>query len=72
MDTNTVESKTPDGERRYITRQQAAEMLGVTPRCLTNWMHRKILPYYRLGRMVRFDPQMIREHLDANFKFDKR
>ncbi len=66
-------AKTEGTERRYITKRQAAEMLGVTPRCITNFMQRRLIPFYRLGgKMVRFDPLSIREHLEANCKFEKR
>jgi excisionase family DNA binding protein len=72
-DKNHSASAVPDVERRYLNKKEAAAMLGVTTRCLSNWMRDRTIPFYRLGeKVVRFDPLQVREHLNAHFKFEKR
>ena len=41
-------------ERGYLTKAQVCTMLGVTVRTLEGWMHRGHVPYYKIGRWVRF------------------
>ena len=65
---STEQKLDAQGSTRYMRRNEAAEMLGVTPRCLTNWMQRGILPHFKIGRVALFDPKAIREHLELKFK----
>ena len=38
-----------------IDKKQMAARLAVTPRTLENWMKRGLVPYIRIGRVVRYD-----------------
>lgn len=49
----------------YIDKNQMAGQLGVTRRTIDAWMSKGILPYRKLGRLVRFDWNEVQEHLKA-------
>jgi excisionase family DNA binding protein len=34
--------------------REAARMLGISPRTLEEWVGRREVPFYRIGRLVRF------------------
>ncbi|PYJ63531.1 MAG: hypothetical protein DME24_01090 [Verrucomicrobia bacterium] len=51
--------------KAYLDKSAVAAILQVTPRCVDNWMKRGILPFYRIGRTIRFDADGIRAHLEA-------
>jgi len=38
----------------YVRADQALALLPISRRCLGNWMKRKLLPHYRIGRVVMF------------------
>jgi len=40
---------------------QVAEYLGVSRVSISNWCRDKKLPHIRLGRLLRFDPEAIKE-----------
>ena len=54
--------------RRYLSKVETAQLFGVTPRCIQKWMANRLIPFYRVGHVVRFDEQVIRRHFDENFK----
>lgn len=39
----------------WMTKSQLATHLQCSPRTINNWMRRRVLPYVKLGRLVRFD-----------------
>ena len=42
----------------YLRKGPMAQHLGITLRCLTNWMRMRIVPYHKLGkRVVLFRPK---------------
>jgi excisionase family DNA binding protein len=45
------------------TADQLAPSLGVSPRMLLRLAQRSEIPFYRIGRLIRFDPQAVREAL---------
>ena len=47
-------SRTPSSEREFLTKNQVAERLGRTPRCIELWMRRGLLPYIKISRSVYF------------------
>ena len=49
---------------RLLNKKQVAELLNVTPRCVDGWMSRGLLPYYKIGRSVRFRAGDVVRHLD--------
>lgn len=59
-----------NAERRYLTKGQVCEMLGVSTRCLEGWMRRGHVPYFKIGRWVRFLEDDIHRHLQ-NYRIDR-
>lgn len=41
--------------KQLLTEEQLAERIGVTGRCVRDWRSRKILPFLKIGRVVRFE-----------------
>ena len=64
MDKNSGSAAFVNGiEHSYLTKLQVCEMLVITQRTLEGWMHRGHIPYYKVGRWVRFREDDIHEHL---------
>lgn len=38
----------------YITKEEAAKIMGVSLRTVDNLMHAREIPFYKVGRAVRF------------------
>lgn len=38
-----------------LNKYEIAELYKVSPRTIGNWMQRKVIPYMRIGNVVRFD-----------------
>jgi excisionase family DNA binding protein len=53
------------GTDEYINKSEMATRLGVTVRTIDSWMAIGLLPYRKLGRLVRFDWGEVTEHLKA-------
>lgn len=54
-----------------ITNQQLnyhdlAQFLGISPATLRIWVMRKMIPYYKIGKLVRFSPEKIQEWLNSH------
>jgi len=50
-------------EHQYLTKAQVCMMLALSPRAVEGWMRRGILPYFKIGRWVRFLEEDIHRHL---------
>ena len=55
-----------------LTKQQAAEYFGVTLRTIDQWMGRRLLPYYKLGRTVRIPINQALDAMKQNFLISAR
>ena len=51
-----------------VTRKQVAELLSVSVRTVDRWIARGELPYYKLGKVVRFKLSDIQERLETVWK----
>lgn len=51
---------------KLITKEQAAELTGFSPEALHQKAIRREIPFYRVGRLIRFDPQELLESLAKN------
>lgn len=47
----------------YLDKAGAAKLLGVTIRCIDSWMAKRIIPYWRIGRTIRFHAKELEEHV---------
>jgi excisionase family DNA binding protein len=47
----------------YLTKQQAAELLQISIRTLDTWMARRLIPYLRIGRTIRFRQSDLEENV---------
>lgn len=61
----TLKSKIEETtEGPYLRRSSAACYLGVSPRCLSNWMRSGIVPFRRVGKVVLFRRDELDQALD--------
>lgn len=44
---------------KLVDVKTVAEMLGVKQKTVYDWVHRRMIPFAKLGRLVRFDEQEI-------------
>ena len=52
---------------KLLTETEVAQKLEVTKPCLRRWRHeRRGLPYVRVGRLVRYEPQAVEEFIAKN------
>ena len=52
--TDTAQQTEPSGMIALLSEEQIAEKIGVTPRCIRDWRNRKIIPFLKIDRIVRF------------------
>ncbi len=52
-----------DSHPQLLTIDQPAQRLGITVRYVRRLVAEKRLPYYKIGRLVRFDPAEITDWL---------
>ena len=61
----TIDGAGLDGAGCFLNKEQVAKWLGVTVRTLDDYMRRGLVPYYKLGRTVRFRQQDLEQHLKS-------
>ena len=44
--------------RLYRT-SEIADLHGVSPRTISNWVRDKVIPYFKIGKTLRFDPAKV-------------
>ena len=49
--------------KQMLTKKQMAAFAGVQPRTIDNWMKVGLMPYLKIGKTVRFDPDAVMKHL---------
>jgi len=50
----------------YVNKEELAQKLKVSTRTLERWIKRRLLPYYKVRRSVRFDVKAVLECLNRN------
>jgi len=58
--------------QRLLTKAEVAAYAQCTPRCVDNWMKRGFLPYFKIGRVVRFKLADVEASLDGHFRVARR
>lgn len=57
----------------YLTKQQLARLLNVSPRTVDNLIARRALPFVRLsGKLIRFPRAAVDEHIRRHFTVNAR
>lgn len=56
----------------YIGKRECARRLGLTERSVDTYMALKIIPYYKLGRTVRFKWSEVDAHIKEHHRFGVR
>lgn len=56
----------------FIDKLEVGKRLGMRPRTVDDWMSRGLLPYYKVGRSVRFKWSDVESHLSANCRVCRR
>ena len=59
-----------DENKDWADRPQAAAHLGITTRTLTHWQNRRLVPFYRVGRCIRFKLSELDAHLARNSRVE--
>lgn len=54
-----------DTDSEYLNVTQAATLLGVSVDTIYSWTMRKTIPFYKLGRLVRFKKSELMEFIEG-------
>ena len=67
MKHNPLDSSPTQPETHLITEREAANRLGLAVSTLRRWRWsgKPNLPFHKIGSAVRYDPQMIRDFIEA-------
>lgn len=50
---------------------QLASVLNISPKTLYDWVHKEKIPYVKLGHLIRFDCEDIREWIKSRKRMGK-
>lgn len=56
----------PLARNTTLTKAEVAVFLRITVRTLDNWMRDGLVPYYKIGKLVRFHTEDVMKHLEQN------
>jgi excisionase family DNA binding protein len=56
----------------WLTVKETAERFNVSEKTIRNWMDRRLLPHFRIGRAVRFRAADIEQHLQTKCRVEVR
>lgn len=59
----TMNSQPQNPHSKLWTAADVSQHFRVSRRCITNWINARIIPCVRVGRVLRFDPERVREAL---------
>ena len=57
---------------KLLTKAEVAAYAQCTTRCIDNWMRFGYLPYFKIGRTVRFKISDVDAYLNENFRVARR
>ena len=52
--------------KKFLTMADVAKLLGVTKRTIATFKERNLIPYYQVGRVVRFKLEDVLAHIEKN------
>ncbi len=56
----------PQDVEPYIDKEEVAKRFGRSVRCVDNWMKRKLIPFFKVGRTVTFKWSEVEAHLSQH------
>jgi excisionase family DNA binding protein len=59
-------------DNQMVGKEEIAKMLGITIRTVDNWKDRGLLPYFKIGRSVRFRKNDVVQHLNQSTRVCRR
>ena len=62
----------PSWTEGWVGKKEVAEHLGISQRTLYNWMERRLIPYMRIGRSVRFKLSEVDEAINRQIRIESR
>lgn len=63
---------TAGNEIRLLTRRQQAARCGLSVRTIDDMLSKGILPFFKIGKSIRFDPTEVEEALRERFHVQPR
>ncbi len=57
-------------KKNLITANQIAERLGIQTQTVYLWVRQKRIPFYRVGRLIKFDEQEVLAHFKVEVEKD--
>jgi excisionase family DNA binding protein len=51
----------------HVRKQEMAKIMGVSIRTIETWMARRIIPYHKIGKVVTFNPEQVKQAIDLKF-----
>ena len=57
---------------KLLSLSETAEILGVKPPTLYNWISEQKITVVKVGRLVKFDPEDIRQFIEKNKKHKRK
>jgi excisionase family DNA binding protein len=72
--TNEVKAQPSEegGRLRLLTKAESAHYCQVQTRTIDNWMKRGLIPYYKIGKAVRFRLDDVQAHFDKTCRIGGR
>jgi hypothetical protein len=67
-----VEGKPPEAEVKLIDRPQMAKAASISCRTLDEWRANGLIPYFKIGRIVRFDLESVMSALRERYEVRSR
>jgi excisionase family DNA binding protein len=58
-----LRAQKPERPEEYLTKEGVARLLKITPRTVDNYLSRGLLPYIRIGRVIRIRVKDLEAHL---------
>lgn len=68
----TVQSDKPRSGEVFLTKDDVAKLFQITTRSVDDWMRRRLLPHYKIGRAVRFRLKDLERHLESAHRIAAR
>lgn len=51
---------------KLLTAKHAAEILGIKLSTLYDWVYRRKISYIKIGSLLKFDPVVVQNYIDAH------